>query len=123
MSHPFVLGKSKQDEGVTEDSVLIHNGVMQGRGTQEVSDTYDFCTTFFAKNKNIEKTVIEKIIGVSNKMIKLDIATGATIYNEHQGVRDTGRRFSNYNYIPTPAKQKNKKYNYTAKPFYFLKYY
>jgi hypothetical protein len=91
--HPFL----------TNDNLgFVHNGIIQGLGNQQHSDTYQF-NEMLKKYEhdflNCKQTIesIEKFIG-SSKLLFLDSNDNHTIVNESFGLWDNGDWFSNDSY-------------------------
>lgn len=70
MTHPFIVDKNVKNSTkimhVTEKPVLFHNGIIQGYGDKEVSDTCDFVTGTLAHLDTLEKmTRVLSLVGGS----------------------------------------------------------
>lgn len=101
--HPFII---------TSNVGFIHNGIIQGYGEKDKSDTFEFNEVIlkpivkqFGKAalwKPYIKTLIESKIGYS-KLVFLDSRGNYNIYNELKGSWDSGVWYSNNSYkLPKP---------------------
>lgn len=98
--HPFVIHEDERESAdvykETELSVLVHNGIIPGYGTDKISDTWDFVTTCLARcNDTTDKLRLLHLI--QSKFALIDsgkVYTTGEFYN-YQGLTVSNTHFNN----------------------------